>query len=274
MTLAAIWCSYETPEAPVLWMASDSRISAEEGRLIDEGVKTFEIPVVCRSPGPTGFFDQTYLEGSIGLACAGGTLVFQNVYGTLVPMLGNLISPQQAVPSVADVADLIGRLMTLYVRTLGERRPDAHRVSVVVGGLSDDGPLAFELSPEVGPGNLFEFKPRPVALGPGQVHFIGHNVREARELADELITRDEPGASRERAALNVIRAFIDDPAKPTIGGDVQIGHTVRGTFRRVASVAPGPDHSQMSLRRLNGIDLDELGLVGQCVIGTEAMTTP
>lgn len=35
MTLAAIWCNYEIPEAPVLWMASDSRISAEEGRLID-----------------------------------------------------------------------------------------------------------------------------------------------------------------------------------------------------------------------------------------------
>lgn len=100
MTLAAVWCSYETPEVPVLWMASDSRSSAEEGRLIDEGVKIFEIPVVCRSPGPTGFFDQTYLEGTVGLACAGGTLVFQNVYGTLVPMLGSLISPYQAVPSV------------------------------------------------------------------------------------------------------------------------------------------------------------------------------
>lgn len=116
-------------------MASDSRISAEKDRLIDEGVKVFEIPVVCRGAGPDGFFDQKYFEGTIGLACAGGTLVFQNVYGTLVPMLGNLISPPRAIPSVGDIADLIGRLMTLYVRSLGARRPDAHQVSIVVGGL-------------------------------------------------------------------------------------------------------------------------------------------
>jgi hypothetical protein len=93
-------------------------------------------------------------------------------------------------------------------------------------------------------------------------------------MANQLIEKDEPGASRDRAALNVIRAFINDPEKPTIGGDIQIGHTVRGTFRRVASVAPGPARSKKSFRRLNSIELDELGLVGECVIGTEAMTTP
>jgi len=155
MTLGAVWCSYETPEAPALWMASDSRISADEGRLIDEGVKVFEIPVVCRGAGPAGFFDQIYLEGTIGLTCAGGTLVFQNVYGTLVPMLGNLISPQRAVPSVEDIADLIGRLMTLYVKSLGARRPSAHHVSIVVGGVSAGGlPVAFDLSPRIGPHGL------------------------------------------------------------------------------------------------------------------------
>lgn len=275
MTLAAVWCSYENAAVPVLWMASDSRISAEKDRLIDEGVKVFEIPVVCRGAGPDGFFDQKYFEGTIGLVCAGGTLVFQNVYGTLVPMLGNLISPPRAIPSVGDIADLIGRLMTLYVRSLGARRPDAHQVSIVVGGLEVNGsPVAFELRPRVGPDGLIEFLPTEVDLAPGKVRFIGEGVGEAREFVQELIARDRPGVSRDRAALNVIRSFIDDEAKPTIGGDIQIGHTVRGTFRRVASVAPGPAHSKRSLRRLNSIDLDELGPVGQCVIGTEAMTTP
>jgi hypothetical protein len=275
MTLAATWCSYENPEVPVLWMASDSRISAEKDRLIDEGVKVFEIPVVCRGANPAGHFDQTYFEGTVGLACAGGTLVFQNVYGTLVPMLGNLISPQRAVPSVRDIAGLIGRLMSLYVRSLGAQRPDAHRVSIVTGGLLiDDRPVAFDLSPRIDRDGLVEFLPTEVTLAPGQIHFIGHSVAAARGLANELIEKDEPGAPRDRAALNVIRAFINDPKQPTIGGDIQIGHTVRGMFRRVASVAPGPAQSKKSFRRLNSIELDELGLVGECVIGTEAMTTP
>jgi hypothetical protein len=256
-------------------MASDSRISAEKGRLIDEGVNVFEIPVICRGAGRDGSFDQRYFESTIGLACAGGTLVFQNVYGTLVPMLGNLISPARAIPSVVDIADLIGRLMTLYVRSLGARRPDAHQVSIVVGGSEVDGsPVAFELRSTVGPDALIEFLPMEVDLSPRKVRFIGESIGEAEELVQELIARNEPGASRDRAALNVIRSFIDDEAKPTIGGDVQIGHTARGAFRRVASVAPGPTHSKRSLRRLNSIGLDELGLVGQCVIGTEAMTTP
>lgn len=256
-------------------MASDSRISGERDRLIDEGVKVFEIPVVCRGAGPGGYFDQQYYETTVGLACAGGTLIFQNVYGTLVPMLANLISPSRAVPSMADIADLVGRLLTLYVRSLGARRPDAHQVSIVVGGLDFDGsPVALELRPRIGADGLVEFLPGRVDLAPGKVRFIGDNVEDARERVRELIARDQPGAPRDRAALNVIRAFIDDEAKPTIGGDVQIGHTVRGTFRRVASVAPGPSPSERSLRRLNSIDLDELGPVGQCVIGTEAMTTP
>jgi len=41
MTLAAVWCSYETPQAPTLWMASDSRIGDAHGALIDEGIKLF-----------------------------------------------------------------------------------------------------------------------------------------------------------------------------------------------------------------------------------------
>lgn len=241
MTLAAAWCSYEVPESPVLWMASDSRISADEGRLIDEGVKIFEVPVVSRAPGPSGFFDRTYFESTIGLACAGGTLVFQNVYGTLVPMLGNLISPTRAIPSFGDIADLIGRLMTLYVRSLGRRRPDAHRVSIVVGGVSADGSLAaYDLSARQGTSGLVEFLSTEVDLEPGRVHFIGQHIDDAQRLLRELIDKDEPGASRHRAALNVIRVFIDDQAKTAIGA----------------------------------IDLDELGLVGDCGIGTEAMTSP
>ena len=71
MTLAAVWCSYEDPEAPCLWMASDSRISDGLGTLIDEGIKLYEVPVVCRQPGTAGFFDRLSFATAIGMVGAG-----------------------------------------------------------------------------------------------------------------------------------------------------------------------------------------------------------
>ncbi|HKZ13433.1 MAG TPA: hypothetical protein VJL81_06275 [Solirubrobacterales bacterium] len=276
MTLTAVWCSYEDPYLPLLWMASDSRISAGDLRLIDEGIKIFEVPVVCKGPGESGFFDQTYLDSSVGLACAGGTLVFQQVYGTLVPILGNLISPVAAVPTLRDIAMLIGRVLTIYVRSLGgSGRQGADRVAIIVGGqLATAAPEAYELGPREGSNGMIHFSPTRLGLGDGDARFIGDRVEEAQSLFHELVAKDDPGASRHRAPLNVIRAFVDDPQARTIGGEVQIGHTLRGRFRRVASIVPDRPYPAGARRLLNSIDLDQLGQVGECVIGTEGMVSP
>lgn len=77
MTLAAVWCSYENAAAPVLWMASDSRISAEKDRLIDEGVKVFEIPVVCRGAGPDGSLIKSILRAPSALPAPEGRWSFR-----------------------------------------------------------------------------------------------------------------------------------------------------------------------------------------------------
>jgi hypothetical protein len=60
MTLLAVWCAEER-----LWMASDSRLSDGGGPLIDEGVKIFELPVVCRAfSEQAGFFPDVYFATS------------------------------------------------------------------------------------------------------------------------------------------------------------------------------------------------------------------
>jgi len=273
MTLAATWCSYEPPAPPRLWMASDSRISDDEAPLIDQGLKLFEVPIICRAPGPTGFFDQIVFESAIGLVAAGGSLVFQHVYGSLVPLLANLIRPVPVVPSTSQLASFVGRVMTIYVRSLGHRRHDAGRVMIIVGGESLTGQAsAYKLIPQVDTQDLLEFVPMQLELADGVVHFIGDRTDEAQSMYRDIAMRDEPGASRQRAALNVIRNFIDDPEIPSVGGEVQIGYSAGGRFRRVASVVPGTEPPPSRSRYLlNSIDLEELGSVGDCALGIDAV---
>jgi hypothetical protein len=276
MTLAAVWCSYETPGSPTLWMASDSRISDARGRVIDEGIKLYEVPVVCRRPNATGFFDVPYIASAIGMVGAGGSLVYQHVYGTLVPVLGNLIHPEGAVPSTQDLASVVDRVTTTYVRSLGQVRPDeAMRITILVGGQTPGRPPeAYRLAPRIGAEGMVEYPPESLTLSPTDVHFIGSHIDQAQALWEEFVERDEPGASRHRAALNVIRALIDDPQAETIGGEVQIGHLVGPAFRRVASVVPVPDGAPEARMLLNSIDLADLQPVGPCAIGLQGMISP
>jgi hypothetical protein len=121
---------------------------------------------------------------------------------------------------------------------------------------------------------MVEYRPEPLSLGPGAAHFIGAQLEDAQRLYREFVKRDEPGSSRHRAPLNVIRTLIEDPEAPTIGGEVQVGHVVNWAFRRVASCVPDRGHPPRPRMLLNSIDLDALGTVGPCALGLKGMVTP
>lgn len=210
------------------------------------------------------------------VAVGSSSLVFQHVYGTIVPILSSLIGESGPGPSNADVAGLIGKVTTRYARSLGERRPQgASQVAIAVGGVSSAGEVeAFELTSRQGENGQIEFVPEVVDLIPGQAHFIGYQVERARSLCAEIARRNEPGAPRERAALNVIQAYIDDPDVKSVGGEVQIGFTMGASFHRVASVRPIEAGAPPACRLLNSIDLESFNHVGPCAIGIHGMVSP
>jgi hypothetical protein len=276
VTLTATWINSESSSCS-LWMASDSRISDAHGRLLDQGVKLFELPVVTRTPGASGFFDKIQLETSFGLVCSGSTLIFQQVYATLVPTLGNLAG-LEPVPSLGDVAGLIARMTTLYARSLGETRPHGAFASLVLAGVDPvtAAPEAFELSPSADASGRIYFDPQPVDLSDDVVLFTG-DTQAVREAQDRLIAfraAPEPGRPYHRAALNVIRELALDDQFATVGGDVQIGYTMGPKFHRVATVTPISPGQAAAQRRLNNVDIDELGPVGPCGIGLDGMVSP
>jgi hypothetical protein len=276
VTIGAVWANYELAARPGLWMASDSRISDGGGRLIDEGIKLYELPMVCSKPDEQGFFTVPFHATSFGMVCAGGSLVYQQVYGAMVPILTTLISDGTQIPTVAAVATLAGELTTRYVRSLGHRRRDAHRVELIVGGhtIGLAPPQAFALRARLDDDDMVAFSPEELPLEDGQVHFIGDHLAEASSLLSRFQARDEPGAPRQRAALNVIRVLIDDPSAETTGGEVQIGHAIAAAFRRVATIVPDRGNEPRALRLLNAIDVDDLPPVGPCAIGLGGMVSP
>jgi hypothetical protein len=73
MSLLSAWIPQE--DQPRIWIASDSRLSDDERILMNEGVKIFEVPIVCRRPGTSGHFDTVDFATTVGLGCVGGSLI-------------------------------------------------------------------------------------------------------------------------------------------------------------------------------------------------------
>jgi len=95
MTVVAVWQNNEEPDRPTLWMASDSRISDGLGPSSTRASSSTNY----RSSVESGTFDTPYFATTVGLACARGTLNYQHVYATLVPIFSNLIGTGEAVPT-------------------------------------------------------------------------------------------------------------------------------------------------------------------------------
>jgi hypothetical protein len=274
VSLVAVWRNEE--ESPSIWVATDSRISDRAGVLLDEGGKLFSVPVLCRRPGDTGLFSVPYFSQEVGLACVGGSLVYQQVYACLVPVLSNLIAFEETPPSQEDVAGAVARVTTWYVMSLGQRDPAAHGVGLVLAGYCAPHARqeAYRFEPRFEEQMFRQFEARTLSFDAGTTHFFGDRIEVARQALAEERERvsDEEPILLHRAPLRVLRQFIDDPQYPTIGGDVQLGFVSGANFTRVATVAPRVWGQPEAYMRLNNIDLDDIGPVGPCQIGLGGMT--
>jgi hypothetical protein len=269
MSLVAVWQNEERAGQPSLWLAGDSRISDGAGVLLNEGGKLFSLPVICRRPDEQGFFSIPYSVQDVGLACVGGTLIYQHVYACLVPMLSSLLGDGRSVPSLEDIARTTATVTEKYVASLGQTNPQAHRVGLVLAGycVVHSRHEAYKLEPCFEDQLFRGFDASALEIDTGQVHFFGDYVVEAHDALKERRAADE-----HRAPARVVRQFVDDPHYPSIGGDVQLGFTVGANFVRVTTVAPRVHGRPEAVIRFNNIDLEEIGDVGPCHIGIDGMT--
>ena len=70
MTVAAVWKVEER-----IYAVADTRLSREPGNILTEhGPKLLPLSVLCKQPGPSGFFDREKYRTTIGFAYAGSSL--------------------------------------------------------------------------------------------------------------------------------------------------------------------------------------------------------
>jgi hypothetical protein len=191
-------------------------------------------------------------------------------------MFGNLATADGRPPSLADLAQAVAEVTTLYVRQLGRRRHNAHVVTVTVGGcdLRDLRLRAFRMDATTDPATgILAFEPTELDFASRRAHFTGDGVGDAERRELELLEQADqsahPPVARGRTPLVVLREFMADKERPTIGGQVELGFTIGHRFTRVASLEPVVSGRPEAHFILNGAPVVEN--VGSCFVSVPGM---
>lgn len=275
MTSIAIWCNEEAEGNPSLWVAADSRITAGQAILLEDAAKVIGLPVVCRSSGPSGFFSHVYHEHTVGYCFAGSTLMGQNSYLGFAPMLNNLISPEQYVPSMADIAQHVLSFLRL---TFDEYKIRAGQAAVFEAAIFGFCPRSNVLS-------TYHFHPQMINntvqisstayIGMTSYDFVylgddGNSMRA--EIRSAFAGEGAPERPLSRMPRYVIQDRIDDEASETIGGDIQLAIADRFGFRPLTLCKPRVNGQPAAYMSYLGRELTEdIGFVGEAIVGMTAM---
>lgn len=207
MWLVAVWLN-EEEQPPRIWVVSDSRITGELGVLLDEGGKLFTLPVICRKPDDGGFFSVPYFTQQIGVACVGGTQIYQQVYTCAIPILSNLIGMDGNNPGLEHIAATVARITTRYVSSLHDRgyaKPYVVKL-VLVGYCAVHGQLeAYVVGPVFEQQVFARFEAQPMVL----------NASDPQFLATGVTTPVKPWPS---SLWRVFRIAVPPEAAPGPGG--------------------------------------------------------
>ncbi|WP_047535012.1 hypothetical protein [Methylotenera sp. N17] len=275
MTAIAIWGNYEN-NSPSLWIAADSRINhSSTSILIEDAAKVFVLPVICRSPGAQGFFSEVSYENTFGYCFSGSTLIGQNTFLAILPLLSNLISSPGYVVPMSAIAKFIH---SYFLRTF-----DDYKEFSPVPMLAE---LAlFGFCHATNKLCIFHFKPVQVD-GIFSISYTAHEDIKDKDFI-YLGDRSEEMKSRLRTALsaalspdnassrsprNVINSCIHDETFSTIGGDIQLGIANAYGYKAYSLCKPRvPGEPEAYISYLGREISEDISRVGDALISIPAM---
>jgi hypothetical protein len=275
MTAIAIWYNKEIQSNPCLWIAADSLVSTAHSKLIDDGAKVFGLPVICKSPGPDGFFSNVYYAHTFGYCFAGSTLMGQNAYLALAQLLSDLISPTQYVPSLHDVAQNVLAFLRQSFDVYKVRAAQNAMFEVAIFGYCNH---TQQLS-------VYHFAPK-LENGVWQIMLIQHPLTKENDfvyLGDDKVNMSAaitsafsneavPGMPLSRIPRYVIQKQIDDESCTTIGGDIQLGIADRFGYHPYKLCKPRVKGQGEAFISYLGRELTpEMSRVGNAIVGGPAM---
>lgn len=226
MTAIAIWLNEEVDGHPALDVAADSLVIGNRStQLINDASKIFPLRVECRVPSANGIFSELSSSCVYGYAFAGSTLLGQNSYLSLAPLVGSFISTEPYSPSLEDVSEYVlrylrivydeskirGQSASFEVALFGycpiQRRMEVHHFFPVPG--RDTGPEMQRTMHQ--------------DLKSGECIYLGSYKDEFwQALSVASHGPSAPGRPISRAPKHVIEDFIADEDYPEIGGDLQL----------------------------------------------------
>jgi hypothetical protein len=275
MTAIAIWHNHEVPNNPCLWIAADSRVNTNQSTLIDDGAKIFPFQVICRSPDSQGFFSNAYYAHTFGYCFAGSTLMGQNTYLALTPLLSNLISQTGYIPSLSDIAQHILAYLRLtfddFKLRVGQR---AIFEAAIFGYCHRTQRLStYHFSPKLENGIVQMMVAEHSHMKGNDFIYLGDNQTNMTAAITTAFSSDTiPGRPLSRIPRYVIQDHIDDESCTTIGGDIQLGTADQLGFHPFMLCKPRIKGQGEAYFSYLGREITpELRFVGEAMVGTNAM---
>jgi hypothetical protein len=275
MTAIAIWCNNEIEENPSLWIVSDSRVSKGNSLLIEDAAKVFTLPIICKAPGSSGFFTDIYYQHSFGFCFAGSTLMGQNSFLALQPLLGNLSSVENYIPSIEDVGNYI---LNYLKKTFDDYKISGGASAVFEAAIFGYCHVAKKLqiihiSPVFEPSGCFLTMTTKSCTKRSDFIYLGDNKTEMKKkISNALNSETVPGRPVTRAPRYVIDDAIEDEQMSSIGGDIQLGIADTHGFMTYKICKPYKKGEPASYFSYLGRELtDDLAYIGKAMVVGNAM---
>lgn len=209
MTLVAVW---KFDDAPRIHAVADTRISGPPGILTEHGPKILPLTMICKKPGPSGFFDREAYRAEFGFAYCGSTLTALASHALANILCGNLAGhPDAPVPSMDAIARTVGAVSFQYMSEICQLGGEGSMFAAILFGFCPNTgePMAFEFQPSTADGR-FSVNIRKHALGESDVVIIGTGADILRKRIEAIradsshpiIVSDAPG--------NALKGLIDE----------------------------------------------------------------
>lgn len=274
MTIAAVWTDDDSAS---LWAVADTRLTSVQSgpnvRLSDNASKLLSIPYACRAiSSEPGFELDPFFWGSLGFAFAGNSSAALLTAATATTLFAMLTTPQAKLPpKLCDLAAGVTKIAEHFCRSslAAHNSNAAGCFEAIVFGHCPWSKLGevYHLKPSLGTDN-FKMEYAPASMKGDSKHFaIGSG---SSRLADEVAKLTEFHADRlpQRALQNII-----DEDELDVGGYMSLGISQPYQFRPYWIPEPIDGEYPKAWRSYNGIDLDDIGQLGACIIGGQGMFT-
>lgn len=257
------------PALDRLWLASDSRLSAEGPsggtvRLTDRAAKILEAHVHLYGPTPQSL---PIRSRKVGFSYTGSSLVALQAYAAVLPLWSRLQA--QFLPTMGECAEHLAKFLRAYAWELAAAGDFRCHTECLLVGFDERAAHIEAWRIGVAPtcaGIVLSVE--QVSLGSGEMALYGDG-RAAAEAALAQLGRSSNGWRRE--PIEWIRSRLREDQAGSVGGGVQIGAVGIEGFELYFDAQPfragvnGAGDSLITLR-YRGFDFGDISHVGQASV--------